>query len=76
MNPNEMKGISLSHRQSHRVIEVDTHKVAWRGRAWSDLGSFLKRKFENLLVIRPPRCPSWCGLCLSDRSEPVKVFYI
>lgn len=47
----------------HRVVEVDTNKAVYRGFPWKSLGSFGKRKFENLIV-------------LSDTSEKVKVLYI
>lgn len=46
-----------------RVYEIDTAKARYFNFAWRDLGSFGRRKFENLLFFR-------------DSSQPMKVIYI
>lgn len=68
------EGVRVCHRQGHKVMEVDTRKARYQGIRWCDLNSFAKRKYENLLVISPVRCPHHCTRCLS--RDPVKVLYV
>lgn len=74
MNPHHV-GTRVAHRNDHRVIEIDTSKAKYNGRAWQDLPALLKRKYENLLFLEPPRCPQWCALCAGERAEPLAFVY-
>lgn len=46
-----------------KVVEVDTTKATFQGKAWMDLGDWGKRKFENMLFLSRPR-------------ERIKVTYV
>lgn len=47
-----------------KVIEVNTHKITFRGRPWHALASFQKRKLENFLFLN------------DNEKIPKKVIYI
>lgn len=38
-----------------KIYDVDTKKCVYRGQKVSELGSFGRRKFENLLVLSHPK---------------------
>lgn len=46
-----MEGVTKHKRDGRLVLEVDTDKVIFKNLHWKELGSFGKRKFENLLII-------------------------
>ncbi len=37
-----------------KLLEVDTRRVTYKGRKWSELDSWSKRKLENLIVLGDP----------------------
>ena len=53
MNPN-FAIIAERKVDEFRVVEVDTKKATYQGKAYNTLGDFGKRKFENLLVLGRP----------------------
>ena len=42
----------MHYRQGVRVVEIDTAKAEYKGLMWKDLGSYGKKKFENLLFLQ------------------------
>lgn len=63
MNPHNLAATPVRFKDGYRIVEVDTKKATYRGMPWHSLGSFGKRKFENIVVMK-------------DTSEQVKVIYI
>jgi hypothetical protein len=41
-------------RDGRTVVFIDTDKARFKGLRWNDLGTFGKKKFENLLIIKRP----------------------
>lgn len=56
------RGSTVSEAGYDKVVEVDRHKATYRGKPLCELGSFEKRKFENLLALH-------------DAHERVKITY-
>lgn len=46
-----MIGVTEQFHNGVLVLEVDTKKAMFKGFSWESLGSFGRRKMENLLVI-------------------------
>ena len=47
-----MTGVTEHYRQGYKVMEVDTSKAEYKHIPWRELGSFGKRKFENILFLQ------------------------
>ena len=45
------KGVTKFVRDNQLVLEVDTDKAEFHGKAWKTLGDFGKRKWENMLFL-------------------------
>lgn len=43
--------VTTHFRQGFRVLEVDTKRIIFKSRAWRDLGSWGKQKFDNVLFL-------------------------
>lgn len=48
----ELAIISERAMKDMTVVDIDTSKAKYQGRAWRDLGDWGKRKFENFLFLQ------------------------
>lgn len=39
-------------RGERTIVSIDTNKAMLKGLKWKDLGTFGRKKFENLLIIK------------------------
>lgn len=51
----ETDGTTIHYRNGFKVVEVDTKKATFKGMSWRDLGSFGKKKFENVVFLKNAR---------------------
>ena len=49
--PPEFAVIAERERYGFKVVEIDTKKATYQGMKWQSMGSYGRRKFENLLVL-------------------------
>lgn len=45
----------IRERDGFKCLTVNTNKAHYKGHSWKSLGSFGRRKFENLIILSNPR---------------------
>lgn len=62
---NNERYIQGHYRQGCLVFEIDRRNVRFRGRRWTDLADYDKRKFENGLFLEH-----------SNERRPIRFIYV
>ena len=56
-------------RNGVRVLEINTKEAEYKGFAWEALGSYGKKKFENLLFLQHSKNTE-------EQRLPIKFLYV
>ena len=56
---------TVYYRPPYKVLEVNTTKSIYRGMPWRELGTWGKRKFENVIVLKN-----------TEKGKPIKILYV
>jgi len=55
----------VRYRSHYKILEVDTNETIYRGIPWKQLGTWGKRKFENVIVLKN-----------TEKGKLTKVLYV